>query len=281
MKTGQNNYNMTTIGFVGAGNMAEAILQGVIAARLFMPTQVFVSDIRPERLQVLNNRYGVTPVAHNQDLAKKADIVVLAVKPYQLAEALADVSGHLRTTAVVVSVIAGKRVSDITKILGDIPVVRVMPNTPALLNEGASALFANGKAQDILPQITNVFACVGQALEVDRESMIDAVTAVSGSGPAYFYLLMESMIEAGIKLGLDPETATTLVLQTAKGAALLAQEANRQEESPTDLTKKVATPGGTTEAALTVFREGKFGYLVEQALTRARDRSQELSSGSM
>lgn len=280
MKTGQNNYNMTTIGFVGAGNMAEAILQGVIAARLFMPTQVFVSDVRPERLQVLNNRYGVTPVPRNKDLVKNADIVVLAVKPYQLTEALADISGHLRAAAVVVSVIAGKRVSDITDMLGDIPVVRVMPNTPALLNEGASALFANGKAQDILPQITKVFACVGQALEVDQESMIDAVTAVSGSGPAYYYLLMESMIEAGIKLGLNPEIAKTLVLQTAKGAASLALEADKQEESPADLTKKVATPGGTTEAALTVFKKGKFGHLVEQALTRARDRSQELSSGS-
>jgi len=280
MKTGQNNYNMTTIGFVGAGNMAEAILQGVIAARLFMPTQVFVSDVRPERLQVLNNRYGVTPVPRNQDLVKNADIVVLAVKPYQLTEALADLSGHLRAAAVVVSVIAGKRVSDITDILGDIPVVRVMPNTPALLNEGASALFANGKALDLLPQITKVFACVGQALEVDQESMIDAVTAVSGSGPAYYYLLMESMIQAGIKLGLNPETAKILVLQTAKGAASLALEADKQEESPADLTKKVATPGGTTEAALTVFKKGKFGHLVEQALTRARDRSQELSYGS-
>lgn len=281
MKTGQNNYSMTTIGFVGAGNMAEAILQGVIAARLFMPTQVFVSDIRPERLQTLQNRYGVIPVPGNRDLVKNADIVVLAVKPYQLTEVLTDVSGHLRHDAVIVSVIAGKRVADITAVLGDVPVVRVMPNTPALLNEGASALYANTKAQTVLPQITKAFACIGQALEVDQESMIDAVTAVSGSGPAYYYLLMESMISAGVALGLDPVDAKTLVLQTAKGAAMLALEADKQEESPADLARKVATPGGTTEAALTAMKEGGFTELVQQALTRARDRSQELSSGSV
>lgn len=280
MKTGQNSYSMGTLGFVGAGNMAEAILQGVIASRLFMPTQVFVSDVRPERLQTLQNRYGVSVVASNQDLVRKADIVVLAVKPYQLAEVLADLVGHLREDAVIVSVIAGKRVADITGVLGDIPVVRVMPNTPALLNEGASALYANAKAQSILPQITQAFACIGQALEVDEEDMIDAVTAVSGSGPAYYYLLMESMISAGIALGLDATTAKTLVLQTAKGAAMLALEADRQEETPADLTRKVATPGGTTEAALTVMKTGGFIELVQQALARARDRSQELSSGS-
>ncbi len=278
MKTGQNSYSMGTIGFVGAGNMAEAILQGVIAARLFMPTQVFVSDVRTERLQTLQNRYGVSVVTGNQGLVEKVDIVVLAVKPYQLAEVLAELAGHLREDAVVVSVIAGKRVADITDVLGDIPVIRVMPNTPALLNEGASALYANAKAQAILPQITKAFACVGKALEIDQESMIDAVTAISGSGPAYYYLLMESMISAGITLGLDPVIAKTLVLQTAKGAALLALEADKQEETPADLTQKVATPGGTTEAALTVMRDGGFIELVQQALARARDRSQELSS---
>jgi pyrroline-5-carboxylate reductase len=270
---------MTTIGFIGAGNMAEAIVQGIVTARLFTPGEVLVSDIRTERLSQLQQHYGVTPTRDNPDLAGQADIVVLAVKPYQLSEVLSTVAGQLRDNAVVVSIIAGKRIDDITRVLGDIAVIRVMPNTPALLNEGASALYANDRARDRLPQIVKIFACVGRAWEVENEALIDAVTAVSGSGPAYYYLLMESMIDAGVALGLDPYLAKSLVLQTAKGAALLATAADKDGESPADLTRKVATPGGPTEAALKAFDQGDFHALVRRALTRARDRSRELSSG--
>jgi len=268
---------MSTIGFIGAGNMAEAILQGIISAGVYGPRDVHVSDIRPDRLAQLASLYQVMTSASNAEVAAQSDVLVLSVKPYVLKEALESIQGHLKAQSVVVSIIAGKRMADITAVLGNVPVVRVMPNTPALINEGASALCANDKARPRVQAIQQLFACVGQAVIVDSETLIDAVTAVSGSGPAYYYLLMEKMIDAGVALGLTPDMARTLVLQTAKGACLLATEADRQGETPADLTRKVATPGGTTEASLNGFNEGGFGDLVQTALQRAYARSQTLS----
>jgi pyrroline-5-carboxylate reductase len=152
-----------------------------------------------------------------------------------------------------------------------------MPNTPALIGQGASALFANDKAKTSLKKTEAIFSVVGRAFVVDDEDLIDAVTAVSGSGPAYYFLLMEEMIRAAKELGLPDNVAKDLVLQTAKGAALLAVEADSKGESPAQLRQKVASPGGTTEAALKVFTEGKFGPLIAAAIRRARDRSRELS----
>jgi len=270
---------MPTIGFIGAGNMAEAILQGIISAGLYQPGDVAVSDIRADRLEQLASQYQVATFADNAQVAAHSDVLILSVKPFVLAEALKSIQGHIKDDGVIVSIIAGKRMDDITAVLGDVPVVRVMPNTPALINEGASALYANAKAQSRVQAIQTLFACVGQAVIVDSEALIDTVTAVSGSGPAYYYLLMEKMIDSGVALGLTPDMATTLVLQTAKGACLLAAQAHGQGETPADLTRKVATPGGTTEAALNGFNEGGFGDLVQTALTRAYTRSQTLSKG--
>ncbi|MCF7972606.1 MAG: pyrroline-5-carboxylate reductase [Phycisphaerae bacterium] len=271
---------MSTIGFIGAGNMAEAILQGIISAGVYDPKDVSVSDIRSDRLAQLASLYQVMTSASNAEVAARSDVLVLSVKPYVLDEALASIQGHVKAQAVIVSIIAGKRVSDITAVLGDVPVIRVMPNTPALINEGASALYANDKARDHIQAVETLFACVGQAVTVDSETLMDAVTAVSGSGPAYYYLLMEKMIEAGVAMGLTPDLARILVLQTAKGACLLASQADSRGETPAELTRKVATPGGTTEAALNAFKEGGFGELVHTALERACTRSQALSVSS-
>jgi pyrroline-5-carboxylate reductase len=177
----------------------------------------------------------------------------------------------------VISIAAGVKVEKITGSLDDVAVVRVMPNTPALLGEGASALFANNKAKSRLEEALKIFSAVGKAVVVDDEGLIDAVTAVSGSGPAYYFLLMEEMTKAGIELGLPEEVSKDLVLQTAKGAALLATERDKEGESPAELRRKVTSPGGTTEAALKVFAEGDFGPLVQAALKRACERSKELS----
>jgi pyrroline-5-carboxylate reductase len=169
------------------------------------------------------------------------------------------------------------KVEKITGALGDIAVVRVMPNTPALLGEGASALFANDKARSRLDEALTIFSAVGKAVVVDDEGLIDSVTAVSGSGPAYYFLLMEEMTKAAIELGLPEELSKSLVLQTAKGAALLATEREKEGEGPAELRRKVTSPGGTTEAALKVFAEGDFGPLVQAALKRACEKSKELS----
>jgi pyrroline-5-carboxylate reductase len=152
-----------------------------------------------------------------------------------------------------------------------------MPNTPALIGEGASALFATDKAKPMLEKAKSIFSAVGTAVVVEDEDLIDAVTAVSGSGPAYYFLLMEEMIKAAGELGLASDVAKDLVLQTAKGAGLLAAEADKKGESPAELRRKVTSPGGTTEAGLKVFAEGRFGPLVEAAIKKACERSRELS----
>ena len=268
---------MSTIGFVGGGNMAEALVKGIIAARLYAPENVLVSDIRTERLEFLSTSYGAVGVQSNAELAAKIDTLVLSIKPQTMTDALNSIKDSIRPGALVISIAAGIKVAKIAAVLGDVAIVRVMPNTPALIGEGASALFANDKAKPLLKKAMSIFTSVGKAVVVDNEDLIDAVTAVSGSGPAYFFLLMEEMINCAVELGLPETVAKDLVLQTAKGAGMLAAAADKNGESPAQLRKKVTSPGGTTEAAIKVFSEGNISKLIAAAITRARDRARELS----
>jgi pyrroline-5-carboxylate reductase len=269
--------DVDTIGFVGGGNMAEALIKGITAAKLYSPENVFVSDIRPERLELLANKYGITTDENNAGLAEKVQTLVLSIKPQNMADALESIKNTIGSETLVISIAAGIKVEKIDAALGDMAIVRVMPNTPALIGEGASALYANERAKSMLDKAVSIFSSAGKAVIVDDEDLIDAVTAVSGSGPAYYFLLMEEMVKAGIKLGLPETVAKDLVLQTAKGAGLLATEADKKGESPAELRRKVTSPGGTTEAALKVFADGKISELISTAITRARDRGRELS----
>jgi pyrroline-5-carboxylate reductase len=266
-----------TIGFIGGGNMAEALIKGVIAANLYAPENVFVSDIKAERLEFLTGRYGVTACKANAEVAAKVDTLVLSIKPQAMSEALESIKHAVGAETLVITIAAGIKVAKIAAVLGERAIVRVMPNTPALIGEGASALYANEQATDLLKRAMSIFSAVGKAVVVDNEDLIDAVTAVSGSGPAYFFLLMEEMIKAGIELGLPEAVAKDLVLQTAKGAGLLAAEADKNGQSPAELRQKVTSPGGTTAAAIKIFEEGNIGQLISAAITRARDRGRELS----
>jgi len=266
-----------TIGFVGSGNMAEALIKGIIAAKIYAPENVFVSDIRAERLEFLAGKYGVTTVEDNADLAGKAETLVLSVKPQNMTDALGSIKDTIGGETLVISIAAGIKVANITAVLGNMAIVRVMPNTPALIGEGASALYANEQAKSLLEQALSIFSSVGKAVVVDNEDLIDAVTAVSGSGPAYYFLLMEEMVKAGVKLGLPEDVAKDLVLQTAKGAGLLAVEADKNGESPAELRRKVTSPGGTTEAALKTLTANDYSRLISDALTAACNRSKELS----
>ncbi len=268
---------MDTIGFVGSGNMAEALIKGIVAAKIYAPENVFVSDIRAERLEYLAGKYGVTVVGNNAELAGKVETLVLSIKPQNMADALQSIKDAIGGKTLVISIAAGIKVAMIAAALGDMAIVRVMPNTPALIAEGASALYANERAKSLLDKALSIFSSVGKAVVVDDEDLIDTVTAVSGSGPAYYFLLMEEMVKAGVKLGLPEAVAKDLVLQTAKGAGLLAVEADKNNESPAELRRKVTSPGGTTEAALKVFADGKISELISAAITRARDRGRELS----
>lgn len=266
------------IGFVGSGNMAEALVKGIISAKVYAPADILISDIRAERLKSLAGKYNVTTVPGNAELAAKVETVVLSIKPQNMADALKSVAGAMKKDSLVISIVVGKRVDGIAAVLGDVAIVRVMPNTPALIGQGASALFANLKAKSMLKKAMRIFSSVGKAVVVDDEDLLDVVTAVSGSGPAYYFLLMEEMIKAGVELGLSEEIAKGLVLQTAKGAGMLAVEADKNAEGPASLREKVTSPGGTTEAALKILAEGKFGFLIAAAVKKAKERSQQLSN---
>jgi pyrroline-5-carboxylate reductase len=268
---------MQTIGFIGGGNMAEALIKGIITSRLVKPANIIASDIRADRLSYLKTEFAVKTEEHNSAVAARADIVVLAVKPQNMTEALESIKDAVKKDTLLISIAAGVKVAKISAVLGDMPIVRVMPNTPALVGEGASALFANEKAKSRLPEALKIFEAVGKTVAVSNESLMDAVTAVSGSGPAYFLLLTELIIKAAVELGLPEEAAKNLVFQTAKGAALLAAEADKHGETPAQLRKKVTSPGGTTEAALKVLSEGRFDEIMVKAVKRACERSKELS----
>jgi len=268
---------MGTIGFIGGGNMAEALIKGILSAKLYKPKDVFISDIKPERLQHLTKEYKVT-AADNAQLAAKVDTLILSIKPQNMTDALESIKASPKKDSLIISIAAGKKIASITAILGDRPVVRVMPNTPALIGEGISALFANKKAKPMLEKAKSIFSSVGHIVVLDNEELMDVVTAVSGNGPAYYFLFCEELIKAAVQLGLPENIAKELVLQTAKGAALLACDADKHGISLESLRRNVTSPGGTTEAALKVLNDAGFGSLVAQALKKACERSRQLSA---
>ena len=268
---------MDTIGFIGAGNMAEALIKGIISANICKPKYIFINDIRSDRLEYLTRQYHVQAVANSTALAGQVDVLILSVKPQHMANVLMAIESTVKHSTLTISIAAGVKIAEIATALSDKPIIRVMPNTPALIGEGASAMFANNRARPMMDRAMKIFSSVGKAVIVDNEDLIDAVTAVSGSGPAYFFLMMEEMIRIADEMGLPLEIAKILVLQTAKGAALLAAERDKFNESPSELRRKVTSPGGTTEAALKVFAAKNFPQLISDALTAARNRSKELS----
>jgi pyrroline-5-carboxylate reductase len=268
-----------TIGFIGSGNMAEAMINGVLKAQVYRPGQVYVSDVRTERVEYLRGQYGVRTTTSNAELASKVDVLVLSVKPQNMKDALESIKGQLSEDILVISIAAGIKTTLISAVLGDIAIVRVMPNMPAWVDQAATALYANQKARTKVEKARLILLSVGKVVVVDDEALLDAVTAVSGSGPAYFFLLMEEMITAAIEMGLPAEEAQNLVLQTAKGAALLAEKAAGEGNTPAQLSARVATPNGTTEAAFKVFQAKGFSEMVSAALRRAAERSRELSAG--
>ena len=263
------------IAFLGGGNMATSLVGGLVDSG-HPPDDIIVSEPVAEKRRGLAERFSVGVTADNRAAAAASDAVVLAVKPQDMAGVVSGAAGAMREAGpLVVSIAAGTRIGRILEWLGyPAPVVRTMPNTPALLGCGATALFANEAVTDVQRKAAEtILESAGIALWVDDEGLLDAVTAVSGSGPAYYFLLMEHMIRAGEGLGLTASQARALTLRTALGAARMALESGR---TPEELRVGVTSPGGTTARALDLFHEGGFGELVERALTGARDRSREL-----
>lgn len=263
------NSNIT---FIGGGNMAQALIGGLLARGL-PTTRIMVSD-PVEAIRQLLHEKEIQAVDDNVKAIKNADVVVLAVKPQVLGTVLKPLHG-LFEGKLIVSIIAGAEIETIAALTGTDRVVRVMPNTPALVQTGAHGLYANEnvttKDRDLASQI---LAATGLTIWVNSEAQIDAVTAVSGSGPAYFFYLMESMIRAGKNMGLDEKVATALTLQTALGAA---QMAITSSNTPAELRKNVTSPNGTTQAALEVFDRVQISQNIQTALAAAQKRSQELA----
>ena len=260
------------ISFIGGGNMAQALIGGLIARGL-PATRITVSDPVEQVRQLLQEK-DVQVTEDNVAAIQTADVVVFAVKPQVLAQVLKPLNG-LFANKLVISIVAGAEISTISELLGTNQVVRVMPNTPALVQTGAHGLYATEAVSEKDRNLASqVLAATGLAIWVSKEAQIDAVTAVSGSGPAYFFYLMESMIRAGKNLGLDEKVATELTLQTALGAA---QMAITSSNTPAELRKNVTSPNGTTQAAIEVFDHGQVSQTIQAALAAAQKRSQVLA----
>ena len=271
------------IGFLGAGNLAEALIKGLISSESVAPGHIVASDRMSERLVHLAEAYEVKVFNKNFEAVRNADIIFLTVKPQDVVGVLEEIAPEINHGKLLISVAAGittARIMDALKEAGlkhFIPVVRAMPNTPATVREAATAICAGpGAGESHLELAAALFSTVGSVTVIEDESLMDAVTALSGSGPAYVFLFMEALIEGGVKLGLARETAKSLVMQTVFGAASLAMESTKELS---ELRNMVTSPGGTTMAGLKKLGEGGFCEIIEKALEAAAIRAGELANG--
>ncbi|NND66253.1 MAG: pyrroline-5-carboxylate reductase [Halioglobus sp.] len=264
------------IAFIGAGNMASSIVGGLVESG-HPAGRIHAADPFPESLDRLGQVAPIKVFADNAAATAGADVVILAIKPQVMAQACDSIAAPVAASApVIISIAAGITIASMAARLGDAAaIVRCMPNTPALLGCGASGLYANSNTTDAQRHhAEQILAAVGITRWVKNESDLDAVTALSGSGPAYFFLFMEAMIDAGVELGLDRDVATELTLQTGLGAARMAQENN---VDLVELRRRVTSPGGTTERAVASFEDNGQRDIVRKAMRAAADRAAEMA----
>ncbi|MBT2371838.1 pyrroline-5-carboxylate reductase [Pseudomonas fluorescens] len=264
----------TRIAFIGAGNMAASLIGGLRAKGL-EADRIRASDPGEDSRTRVSREHGIEVFADNAQAIQGVDVIVLAVKPQAMKAVCEALRPSLAPHQLVVSIAAGITCASMKNWLGAQPIVRCMPNTPALLRQGVSGLYATAEVTaEQRDQAQELLSAVGIALWLEEEQQLDAVTAVSGSGPAYFFLLIEAMTAAGVKLGLPRETAEQLTLQTALGAAHMAAGS---DVDAAELRRRVTSPGGTTQAAIESFQAGGFEALVEKALGAAAHRSAEMA----
>jgi pyrroline-5-carboxylate reductase len=266
------------ISFIGGGNMGEAMLASVLAKGLSSAEEIMVSDISQPRREYLEQEYGITVTGDNRQVIGWGDIVVLAIKPQNLAEVMAWLSGAFNSPQLVLSIIAGARINTLCQGLGYRQVVRVMPNTPAQIGEGMSVWTATVEVtEEQRKQAGAILGAMGREIYVADEKYLDMATAVSGSGPAYVFLLAEALADAAMQVGFSYELARELVEQTILGSAEFMRHSSKL---PSELRRMVTSPGGTTEAALARLEKGRFSELIEEAVTAAYHRARELGSHS-
>lgn len=264
------------IGFIGAGNMARSLASGLLKNG-WGKNQIILSDPEPAQRQAIESILGVKTFTDNQTIAAQADILVLAVKPQVLAEVARTLTAAVqKKQPLVISIAAGVRLEDLDRWLGGgLAIVRAMPNTAALIGSGASGLYANERVSESMRnQAESILRAVGVTVWLEDEYLMDVVTALSGSGPAYFFLVMEALEQAAIESGLDPKQARLLTLETAFGAAKMALEGH---EEPSQLRRRVTSPGGTTEQAVKVLEQGNIRHLFKQAVQAAINRGCEIA----
>jgi pyrroline-5-carboxylate reductase len=265
------------IGFIGCGNMGEALVKGLVEAHVVPPELITAYDTRNEQLAELDRRYGVRPGKSNVDVVRESDVVVLAVKPQIMGAVLGEIATAVSRRQLVISIAAGVSTATIRAGVGaELRLIRVMPNTPALVLQGATAIAkAKGLEPGDLETAQEIFGAVGKVVVLDEELM-DAVTGLSGSGPAYVAIVIESLADGGVKMGLDRATAMTLAMQTVLGAAKLLLETNVH---PGALKDMVSSPGGTSIAGIAALEEGGIRTTFIKAVERATLRSRELGRG--
>jgi len=276
------------IGVLGAGNMGEAFVGALVRSKVSEPGRIGISDVRKDRLDFMHATYGILTYRDNFKLFDDCAVVILAVKPQQTEEVLRQIAGHagygMGVRKLFVSIAAGIPIRKIEKLLyaplGEdmrkkLPIIRVMPNTPALVLAGMSGMSANANVTpEDLETTRTILGALGKVMAF-KEADLDAVTALSGSGPAYVFYFIESLIAGGLAAGLEPQAAETLTLQTVKGALKLLRE---RKEPPEELRRKVTSPGGTTEAALKVMESNGVKQNIVAAIVAAANRSKELSN---
>ena len=267
--------NKTVIGFIGAGNMAYALIKGLLSDG-FEAKNINVSDANPELLEKRSSELGVTTQSDNVSLLTNSDIVVFAVKPQVLSVVCHELKNKASTDQLFVSIVAGIKSKDINRWLGgDFALVRTMPNTPALFQSGVTGLYANELVNDLQKKSVNLLlSAVGECFWVNEENLLDAITAISGSGPAYFFLMMQSMKQAAMALGLDEDTADALSIKTSLGASIMATNSGKDSRT---LRAEVTSPNGTTQSAIETFQDQNFEGIVAAATRAAYDRARELS----
>ncbi len=276
----EGGYGLTTdLGIIGGGVMGEALLSRIVSGRLYDPEKILVSDLSPLRRDTLREQYGVEVTENNADVASSASVVLLAVKPqiFSKVSPSLDVSFQgMGSPPLVLSILAGTSLSTLSLGLGEkVPVVRAMPNTPATVGAGITAIARGVKvSDDQFATARKIFEAVGSVVEVP-ESLMDGVTGVSGSGPAYVALMVEALADGGVAAGLPREIASQLALQTVLGASQLMAET---ELHPAILKDRVSSPGGTTIAGVAALEENGFRSAIIQAVQAASQRSQELGT---
>jgi pyrroline-5-carboxylate reductase len=266
-----------TVGFLGAGNMGEALIKGLLAAKLVPADAIFATDVRPERLKELDRQYGIQVASDNVELVRRADIVILAVKPQIMDAVATEIAPAVTRRKLLISIAAGVATEKIrARLHKDSRLIRVMPNTPALVLEGVTAIAkADGLEPGDLDVAREIFGAVGRVVVLGEE-LLDAVTGLSGSGPAYVAVVIESLADGGVRMGLDRATAMTLATQTVLGAAKLLLETGLH---PGALKDMVSSPGGTTIAGIAALEEGGLRATFIKAVERATQRSRELGQG--